>query len=294
VAGAIEARPHARAAAHSAPSPAPVQPNGSTPPAGAPPVVSGGVATPPVVPPVPIDAPAGTPQPIAAGPAFTKLDAIEPAPAAARPDVAPGAGASHDAPMTGDDESSHDQPRRSPEFLRFATALAQVASDPRAGTGADLNVRLHEPAVVSPSAGVAPSAPPSMSAVAPTAPAAAEATPDAETLGRLVHAMRVSARAGAWEATVRLKPEHLGEVTIALRVERNSVAAVVNAEAAGVRHWLESQEQAVRAGMAEHGLHLDRFVVQRDGQRRDPQEQEPRRRAPKPPPQTGERFEIMV
>ena len=32
----------------------------------------------------------------------------------------------------------------------------------------------------------------------------------------LVQAMRVTAKAGGWEATVRLKPEHLGEVTIAL------------------------------------------------------------------------------
>jgi flagellar hook-length control protein FliK len=111
-----------------------------------------------------------------------------------------------------------------------------------------------------------------------------------------VHAIRINSRPGAWEATVRLKPEHLGDVTIALRVERNAVSAVVNAEAAGVRQWLESQEQAVRNGMAEHGLQLERFIVQRDGQRREayPQEQEPRRRQPRQQPQTTERFEIVV
>jgi flagellar hook-length control protein FliK len=109
--------------------------------------------------------------------------------------------------------------------------------------------------------------------------------------------MRVISRPGAWEANVRLKPEHLGEVNIAVRVERNSVSAVVNAEAAGVRQWLESQEQAVRNGMAEHGLQLERFVVQRDGQRRDPQQHEQpesRRQSTRRQAATTERFEIVV
>ena len=123
-------------------------------------------------------------------------------------------------------------------------------------------------------------------------------SPGEENIGRLVQAMRINARPGASEMTVRLNPEHLGEVTIAIRVERNSVTAVVNAEAAGVRQWLETQEQAVRTGMAEHGLQLERFTVQRDGQRRDPQEQEPqpqsRRRQPKPNAHSAERFEILV
>jgi flagellar hook-length control protein FliK len=122
-------------------------------------------------------------------------------------------------------------------------------------------------------------------------------TPEAESLGRLVQAMRVISRPGAWEANVRLKPEHLGDVSIAVRVERNTVSAVVNAEASGVRQWLESQEQAVRSGMAEHGLHLERFVVQRDGQRRDaePQQQpESRRQSPRRQAATTERFEIVV
>jgi flagellar hook-length control protein FliK len=122
-------------------------------------------------------------------------------------------------------------------------------------------------------------------------------TPGTENVGRLVQAMRVIARPGAWEATVRLNPEHLGDVSIALRVERNSVSAVVNAEAAGVRQWLESQEQAVRSGMAEHGLNLDRFIVQRDGQRREAepeQQQESPRRQPRQRQASSQRFEIVV
>jgi flagellar hook-length control protein FliK len=108
--------------------------------------------------------------------------------------------------------------------------------------------------------------------------------------------MRVIARPGAWEATVRLNPEHLGEVSIAVRVERNAVTATVNAEAAGVRQWLESQEQALRSGMADHGLQLERYIVQRDGQRREAesQHQQPSRRQPRQRQATTERFEIVV
>ena len=193
--------------------------------------------------------------------------------------------------MTGEESSSHGGGRPSPEFVRFAAALSQVAPP------AEESARGAQPASVAATAvtSAQPAAP--VTATAPAAPVAPPAeTPEAENLGRLVQAMRVNARQGGWEATVRLKPEHLGDVTIALRMERNVVTAVVNAEAAGVRQWLESQEQAVRSGMADHGLHLERFVVQRDGQRKDahPQEQEPQRRQPRRPSPTAERFEIVV
>jgi len=122
---------------------------------------------------------------------------------------------------------------------------------------------------------------------------------DAENVHNLVHAMRVTAKAGGWEATVRLKPEHLGEVTIALRVEGKSVSAVVQAESASVRQWLTDQEGAVRSGLSEHGLQLDRFAVSRDGQRREAEEQQQqpqqRRRGPRQAATGNEaRFEIVV
>jgi flagellar hook-length control protein FliK len=194
--------------------------------------------------------------------------------------------------MTGDGQSpqGQGQGRPSPEFTRFAAALSQVTAADHDDAG-----HFSVPAVQA-SAAASPAAAANVSA--PVAPTPVTMTEAEENLGRLVQAMRVNVRAGAWEATVRLKPEHLGDVSISLRVDRNAVSAVVNAEAAGVRQWLETQEQAVRAGMAEHGLQLERFVVQRDGQRRDPHEQEPqpqpRRRQPKPDAQSAERFEIVV
>jgi flagellar hook-length control protein FliK len=130
-------------------------------------------------------------------------------------------------------------------------------------------------------------------AVVPAAPAPV----DAENVETLVQAMRITAKAGGWEATVRLKPEHMGEVTIALRVEGKNVSAVVQAESAGVRQWLMSQEDAVRSGMSEHGLQLDQFTVSRDGQRREAEEQQPQqqqRRRARATEQTAQRFEIVV
>jgi flagellar hook-length control protein FliK len=84
---------------------------------------------------------------------------------------------------------------------------------------------------------------------------------DSENINRLVHTMRVQVRDNVSEATISLRPEHLGEVKISIKVEGNSVTAVVHAESAGVREWLQTHEAALRSGLAEQGLQLDRLVV---------------------------------
>src|SRR6185436_8443619 len=93
----------------------------------------------------------------------------------------------------------------------------------------------------------------------------AATVPDPQNVGRLIESMRVQMRDGVQEATVRLKPEHMGEVTISIRVERGAVSAVVHAETPAVQHWLEAQEEKLRHGLSEQGLHLERFYVHRDG-----------------------------
>ncbi len=137
-------------------------------------------------------------------------------------------------------------------------------------------------------------------AAAAPAPAPAE-VPDAESAAALVDTIRLFSKPGIWEATVTLKPEHMGEVTINLTVERNNVSAVVRAESAGVREWLQANEGSVRTGLNEQGLQLTRFEVeeqeaQRRGndQRRQQQQQpeEQRRRGPRR--NAGETFEITV
>jgi flagellar hook-length control protein FliK len=89
---------------------------------------------------------------------------------------------------------------------------------------------------------------------------------DPSNVDRIVQAIQVNTKSGVMEATVRLRPEYLGDVTIQVRVDGGGVSAVVHAESAGVRQWLESQEHTIRTGLAEHGLDLERFVVDPDTQ----------------------------
>jgi flagellar hook-length control protein FliK len=89
--------------------------------------------------------------------------------------------------------------------------------------------------------------------------------PEADTVRQLVQTMRMQFRDGIGDAVVRLRPEHLGEVSISLRVEQGSVSATVQAEVAAVRHWLETHEGTLRSNLAEQGLHLEKFVVREDG-----------------------------
>ena len=106
----------------------------------------------------------------------------------------------------------------------------------------------------------------------------------AGNLGRLVQSMRVLVRDGISEAVVRLRPEHLGEVSISLRLDGRSVSAVVRADTAGVREWLQSQHDVLRQGLALQGLDLEKLDVEPDDRRRgaghqDPEE--PRRERPR-------------
>jgi flagellar hook-length control protein FliK len=72
--------------------------------------------------------------------------------------------------------------------------------------------------------------------------------------------------------TLTLTPEHLGTVTIELRVDRQRVSASLGADTAAVRGWIAAHEQDLKAGLADLGLELDQFVV-RDEDARDRKEQ---------------------
>jgi flagellar hook-length control protein FliK len=135
---------------------------------------------------------------------------------------------------------------------------------------------------------------PVLSTTAPTLPNEQDVTL------QIVQSMRVQFRDGVGEAVLKLKPEHLGSVSISLRVENGGLKASVQAEAPAVRQWLESQQDTLRNALAEHGLRLDRFDVEPDGQRQaspdDPRdEQSPRRRRPRRTSQAEEPvFEVVV
>jgi flagellar hook-length control protein FliK len=116
---------------------------------------------------------------------------------------------------------------------------------------------------------------------------------------QIVQSLRLQFRDGIGEAVLRLKPEHLGSVAISLRIEDGGLKANVQAELPAVRQWLESQQDTLRSALAEHGLRLDRFDVDPDGQQQatpeDHPERSPRKRQPRRSPQGDQPvFEVVV
>jgi flagellar hook-length control protein FliK len=117
-----------------------------------------------------------------------------------------------------------------------------------------------------------------------------------DNLDELVQTMRVMVRGKVSEATVRLRPEHLGDVSVAVRVDGKVVTATVIAESAGVREWLQQHEETLRAGLQQQGLTLDRLIVQREARQEQREQPHPEarksraRRGPGPQP----RFEVTA
>jgi flagellar hook-length control protein FliK len=105
--------------------------------------------------------------------------------------------------------------------------------------------------------------------------------PDPETAQRLVQSLRMQFLRGGGDAVVQLRPEHLGAVTVSLRVEQGSVAAHVTAADPVVAEWLRAHQDSLRDGLQANGLTLDRLSIDRDGRspdRRERREAPPRQR----------------
>jgi flagellar hook-length control protein FliK len=119
-----------------------------------------------------------------------------------------------------------------------------------------------------------------------------------ETSDSIIQSIRLQYLRGGGDAVVHIKPEHLGPVSVSLRVENGSVSAVVNAENPAVAEWLKANEHLLREGLASSGLHLERFAITRDGHPpegdrkgwRAPEDRARRRRALEP----ESTFEITV
>ena len=117
---------------------------------------------------------------------------------------------------------------------------------------------------------------------------------------QIVRAAHLQWRDGVGEARLRLNPEHLGEVTISLRVEQGSVFASVRAESPAALQAIQSRQQELQAALEAQGLHLDHFVTSAD-----PDEQRQHQSQYRPPKQTQARslptdetetprFEVLV
>jgi flagellar hook-length control protein FliK len=126
-------------------------------------------------------------------------------------------------------------------------------------------------------------------------------TASGEVPQQVIRAIRLQWHQGVGEARLRLHPQHLGEVTITLKVEAGHVAASLRTETAAAQQWIEAHQQDLRAALKEQGLTFTGFVVRRDRDEQSDGRQseregdaEPRRR---PRPLAGEeepRFEVVV
>jgi hypothetical protein len=148
------------------------------------------------------------------------------------------------------------QPGTAPVFP--ALAVAGAAAEAVTGTGAAPDVDLGTTAVL-----------------------------DSHVERQLVRTISLAWRNDQGEAHVRLSPEHLGEVTVSLKVERGAVSAVLQAETAAAREWISAHEDDLRQGLASCGLDLESLVVTWEGAGSRGQDQPPARRRPAPPPPSG-------
>ena len=99
---------------------------------------------------------------------------------------------------------------------------------------------------------------------------------------QIVQGMQRLRKDGAEEIRVTLRPEYLGALTISLRVEGDSVTAVMHVDEPQVRAWVQAHESQLRQAMSNQGLTLERLVVTderpgSDNRERDDQTRQGRR-----------------
>lgn len=112
--------------------------------------------------------------------------------------------------------------------------------------------------------------------------------PAADTSDRIVQSLRMQFARGGGDAIVHIKPEHLGPLSISLRVENGSVSARIIADNPVVAEWIQANEQTLRDGLKSNGLQLDRLVITRDD---DPSSRTPHRESPESRRGTQRRFD---
>lgn len=92
----------------------------------------------------------------------------------------------------------------------------------------------------------------------PATPASSVPT---EVESRIVDAIRLAFGRTGGEAHIKLNPRQFGDVSVSIRVERQTVVAVVHADAPAVREWLQANQQVLRESLSIQGLQLHRLEV---------------------------------
>lgn len=112
---------------------------------------------------------------------------------------------------------------------------------------------------------------------------------------QVVKAIALQWRQGVGEARIQLRPEHLGELSLSLRVEQGAVVATVRAESPAALEMIRARQADLQAALESHGLHLDDLVVTLDP---DDRRDRPAYRPPEPPRgrrrADGPRFEVLA
>jgi flagellar hook-length control protein FliK len=112
-----------------------------------------------------------------------------------------------------------------------------------------------------------PTSSPAANVIAPAASTFEAGIDDGGLERQIVQAIRLQWQAGVGEATIKLQPEHLGSLTISLKVDGAAVAASVRAESPAAQQWIAAHETDLRSSLERHGLTLERFVVSQDSER---------------------------
>ena len=91
-------------------------------------------------------------------------------------------------------------------------------------------------------------------------PVVTTAAPE-EQAAQIVRSMRLQWRGQTGEATLRLQPDHLGNVFVSVRVEQGSVSAMVRAETPAAQQWIQQHQQQLRDALDAQGLRVAQFTV---------------------------------
>jgi flagellar hook-length control protein FliK len=129
--------------------------------------------------------------------------------------------------------------------------------------------------------------------------AASVASPQesAANVHSMVRAMRMQVTDGGGEARLQLNPEHLGQVTLTVKVEQGRVAAHIQAETADASRWIETHQSNLRSALEEQGLEVKELLVSTDPDGRREREQarsQPKARTARRADDESPKFEILV
>lgn len=188
----------------------------------------------------------------------------------------------------GNGSSGFAPPMPQPASFDASTSSTQMPFDPR-GFG-----------VTPTTGGVAP-----FSGPAAGTPFASSTLPMTEADSQqIIRGMRLQWRGPVGEAQLTLRPEHLGQVTVTVRVDHGAVSATLRAETPAAQQWMQAHQQDLRQALQQQGLEVAEVVIttdpddrQQGGQQTKDDGEASRQRRPQPRGEMAAqqpRFEIRV